>query len=169
MSEKTEHQPDGTKACVVCLGCAFSYAAEHSETPQGGMDYCPVCNEAKADAELKTLRSELDQVRKERDEAREELREAEIFMDALESGALDCSVCGTAPTNNGTCRACMTGTSRFVLMQRALGQIKTLVCGDRHPRWGSEWATTSARGTIADLCDIALSSLPVPSGRKEGE
>ena len=40
----------------------------------------------------------------------------------------------------------------------ALREIKSLVCGDRIPRWDGQDATTWTRHRIADLCDAAMSA-----------
>lgn len=38
----------------------------------------------------------------------------------------------------------------------ALTRIKSLVCGDRYPRWSSDEQVTHFRGLIADIADAAL-------------
>jgi hypothetical protein len=38
----------------------------------------------------------------------------------------------------------------------AVRRIKSLVCGEKNPRWSDEWATTNTRAAIADLCDSVL-------------
>lgn len=38
----------------------------------------------------------------------------------------------------------------------ALHKIKAIVCGEKHPNWSDDMATTHSRGRIADLCDYVL-------------
>lgn len=38
----------------------------------------------------------------------------------------------------------------------ALTRIKSLVCGDRHPRWNNDHQVSISRGMIADIVDAAL-------------
>lgn len=45
-------------------------------------------------------------------------------------------------------------------MREALEEIKSLVVGDKRPRWADDWATTTTRGSIADIVDEALGALP---------
>lgn len=40
-------------------------------------------------------------------------------------------------------------------LRKVLGRIKTHVCGDKHPAWGTDDAVYASRGYIADLCDAA--------------
>lgn len=40
-------------------------------------------------------------------------------------------------------------------LRKVLGRIKTHVCGDKHPAWGTDDAVYASRGYIADLCGAA--------------
>ncbi len=40
-------------------------------------------------------------------------------------------------------------------LRERLAAIKQLVCGERHPNWTDQGATTATRGRIADLCDLS--------------
>ncbi len=51
-------------------------------------------------------------------------------------------------------------TDELIRLREALARIEGLVCGDK-VRWNNQWATTSTRGLIADICDCALDSAPV--------
>lgn len=49
--------------------------------------------------------------------------------------------------------------AKFASAMEALEKIKERVTGDRHPRWGDDYAVTGSRMSIADICDATLSSI----------
>ncbi|WP_144106800.1 ClpX C4-type zinc finger protein [Paraburkholderia sp. BCC1886] len=52
--------------------------------------------------------------------------------------------------------------ARAGIVMGALMRIKSLVIGDRHPRWSEDSQVTHTRGTIADICDETLRVLKQP-------